>query len=348
MKVGVKKASLLAATLAAVVAVASCQAPAPPPPPPAPPPPPPTALSTDVVQAAANYRHYMRLATALAANFADGDQVQSELRAGESYEPHQLARGMVGYAAVLALQEPAFIAGVRQYSKDPAQRAEIVGRIFADPAYAGQMPGADAAAGAIIAHLTTDGAALNQAGVAIKQAAYDIQHQPWSLRPTADREGRLATAKSLSGASSSAVPEEASALLQAALSGQGGDAGVGPARPPYTEAVIRGLAIAALAVLGAAGDDHTTQIVQLMDEGVGPTCLNMSKLNLYQCLSVARPQYEDVFCLGQHGLMDTGRCVQKVVGTAPADVIETARPQGAIVTAAQTTAHKRRSHSRRK
>jgi hypothetical protein len=42
----------------------------------------------------------------------------------------------------------------------------------------------------------------------------------------------------------------------------------------------------------------------------------MSKLNLYQCLAVAKPHYEDVFCLGQHVMMDTGACLMKGVGMA--------------------------------
>jgi hypothetical protein len=43
-------------------------------------------------------------------------------------------------------------------------------------------------------------------------------------------------------------------------------------------------------------------------------CMNMSKLNLYQCLAVARPHYEDVFCLCQHAMMDTGRCMIRAAG----------------------------------
>jgi hypothetical protein len=35
----------------------------------------------------------------------------------------------------------------------------------------------------------------------------------------------------------------------------------------------------------------------------------MSKLNLFQCLAVAKPWYEDIFCIGQHGLKDTGECI---------------------------------------
>ncbi len=40
----------------------------------------------------------------------------------------------------------------------------------------------------------------------------------------------------------------------------------------------------------------------------------MSKLNLYQCLSVARPYYEDMFCLGLHVMSDTGQCVASEIG----------------------------------
>ena len=40
----------------------------------------------------------------------------------------------------------------------------------------------------------------------------------------------------------------------------------------------------------------------------------MSKLNLYQCLAVARPWYEDMFCLGVHAVTDTGECIAKAAG----------------------------------
>jgi len=40
----------------------------------------------------------------------------------------------------------------------------------------------------------------------------------------------------------------------------------------------------------------------------------MAKLNLYQCLAVSKPHYEDIFCLGQHILIDTGSCMVKWTG----------------------------------
>jgi hypothetical protein len=89
------------------------------------------------------------------------------------------------------------------------------------------------------------------------------------------------------------------------------------APPPYKPLVIRGLAVAALAALGYAGDDKLTLIDAVMAEPASAMCLNMSKLNLYQCLAVAKPHYEDVFCLGQHVLLDTGQCLMKYAGVTP-------------------------------
>ena len=48
----------------------------------------------------------------------------------------------------------------------------------------------------------------------------------------------------------------------------------------------------------------------------------MSKLNLYQCLAVSKPQYEDIFCLGQHSMIDIGNCVVKAAGSPTPAYIE--------------------------
>lgn len=335
------RAGAAAALGLSALLLAGCQAASPPPPPPAPapaPPPPPTTLSADVVHVAAAYQGYVRQATALTPGFTDPTQVRTELQASAAYEPRQLSRGVIAYGAILALQDPAFVAGVKQFSRDPGQRSEVASRIFADPAYAAVFPGADSAAGLIVAKLSADGAAMNRTGAAIKQAAYEIQHQPWSKQIIADREGRLAATKQISGVVMTGSSEDNAHLMQAALNGQGLEVTPGVAKPPYTEGVVRSLAIAALAVLGAAGEDHNAQISNLLDDQGDASCLSLSKLNLYQCLAVAKPHYEDVFCLGQHGLMDTGRCVQKVAGTAPVEMLEVDRRALAQAAAAQSTA----------
>jgi hypothetical protein len=305
-------------------------------------------LSSTVIQDAADYENYVRVASALPATFADGGQVQTEMQAAETYEPTQLARGAVAYSAVLALQDPTFVATIKDYAKNPEGRAQLVNLIYSNPSYAGQLNGAQSAATLIVTKLTADGDALTKAGAAIKQAAYDVQHQKWSKDAVNNPTGRLALAKELGAKPMTPADGEGAVLLQAAVSGSG--LSVTPAttavQPPYTEGVMRGLAIAALAVLGAAGDDNNAQVTALLDETNGPGCLNMAKLNHYQCLAVSRPHYEDMFCMGQHQLMDTGRCVQKIAGTAPPEVIETkvvAEPEH--VKPSKHAKHRKRHHA---
>jgi hypothetical protein len=190
-----------------------------------------------------------------------------------------------------------------------------------DPNYVAALPSASSAAGLVIATLNADSARVRGAGEMVKQFAYDVQHQSWSKKDITDPVGRLAYAKQLSNAPMTPIPEDVEELKGAVggsdskvtskamlVSGQ-------PSGPPYTPVVSRALAIAALAALGEGGDENDAQVESLLNESTGGFCLNMSKLNLYQCLAVAKPWYEDVFCLGQHVLIDTGQCVAKEVGT---------------------------------
>ena len=88
--------------------------------------------------------------------------------------------------------------------------------------------------------------------------------------------------------------------------------------------MAKGLALAALMVLGDADEAHLTRLSPLLlQDAKNADCLNMAKLNLFQCLSVAGPEYEDVFCLGEHAMTDTGQCVVRAAGApiVPAEVI---------------------------
>lgn len=319
---------LLFAAIALAAAVAGCaqEPPKPTPvalaPPPPPPPAPPVTLSARVVEAASVYRAYVRRVSQISPSFTTGPQVEDSLTSAEGYEAQQLARGMVAYGALAALQDPAFVSSVRTYAVDPDGRRALAERIVADPYYVAALPGAATAAGLVISTLNGDSARLRRAGELIKQFAYDVQRQPWSKRDVTDPQGRLARAKSASAAAMTPAPEDVEALKAAV---NGADPKVAPktlavsgeaSAPPYTPVVSRALAVAALAALGEGGDDHDAQVVALLSEPSGGFCLNMSKLNLYQCLAVARPWYEDVFCLGQHVLIDTSQCITKDAGVS--------------------------------
>lgn len=303
--------------------------------PPQAPPPPPVALSRMALEAASAYRTYVIRASQISPAFADGSAVSQSVSAGAAYEAKQFLRGSIAYGALVALQSPQFVAGVRTYAIDPVQRRDLAARLIRDPNYASALPSAANAAGLVSTALAMDASKVRRAGELVKQAAYDVQKQKWSKGEVAGRDARLASAKAVS-AQMIVPPTDDVDLLQRAVNGRD-SAGVsvlavesGAMSPPYTAVVNRALALAAIAALGEVSTPgNETALDALLDENASAFCYNMGKLNLYQCLSVAKPYYEDVFCLGQHILLDTAQCMAKAAGTPPPQALAVATPPGA-------------------
>ena len=304
---------LAMAALTLATLLASC---APPPPPPlvVQAPIPAVSLSSRVVELASAYRAYLDHASTISPAFNDGSAVADGVRIGASYEPQQLLRGAIAYGAVAALQDPEFVAGVRKFVADPDQRRTVAYQIMKDPAYAAGFAGSASAAGLVKRALGEDGRKLLEQGKQVKQAAYDVQHSAWSKADVIGRDSRLAQAKQLSTTPLRGDVAETSRLQMAVNGAAPMGLAAEPAGPPYTPVVVHSLAVAALAALGYADDASLGQVMPILSDPGSASCLNMSKLNLYQCLAVAKPHYEDVFCLGQHILMDTGQCLMKSSG----------------------------------
>jgi hypothetical protein len=189
-------------------------------------------------------------------------------------------------------------------------------QIMHDPAYVLGFKDVDGAAGLVVGALGEDGKRLLVEGRAVKQAAYDVQHYAWSKADVVGRPDRLALAKQLSATPIEGAPDITAKLTEAVGGADPLALSASEAAPPYSPLVVRSLAVAALAALGYADDASLAQVMPLTADPASAQCLNLSKLNLYQCLAVAKPHYEDVFCLGQHVLMDTGSCLLKGVGVA--------------------------------
>ncbi|MDO8297165.1 MAG: hypothetical protein Q7T19_12090 [Caulobacter sp.] len=330
--------ALVALAFAAALAGCAPDGPAPYTPPP-PPPPPPITLAPSLIQEASAWRGYMARANAISPAFKSGDDIQVSLRTAAAYEPKQFLRGAVAWAAIVALQDPTFVAELRKVAADPAQRIAMRDQLISNPNMATILPGAESAAGLILQALGAEGQRMVVNGRAVKQAAYDVQHSAWSKASVTDRDGRLIAAKSLS-----ATPMMGDAadvmLMQQASTGPMAATPLGltavSAPPPWSPLVVRGLTLAALAAIGEAGDANLAAITTLSAEPNAAYCLNMAKLNLYQCLAVSKPHYEDIFCMGQHILIDTGACVVKWSGaTMPPEPI---RPVVAPAPARRTTA----------
>nr|WP_314432054.1 hypothetical protein [uncultured Brevundimonas sp.] len=320
---------LSVAAIAAAAILAGCSTPEPEAPPPPPPvtPPPPVALNEGVAQAASVYVAFVREVGTIQAGFPDAESIQAAIRKGAAYEPGQLSRGMIAYGSILALQSPEYVAGVRQFASTPALRQDMIARIVADPAYAATLPGAEAAAGLITSTMGRDIASLTAIAEAVEGDAYTIQERRdprrrWAVQPVADRVGRLEGAKTLS-VSRLPSAEESARLFAAANSGSGLNLTPAQRGAPFTPAVVNSLAIAALAALGAAGDDARTNTDALSSESNNEFCLNMSKLMLFQCLAASRPSYEDMFCAGRHIVRDLAICTAQYTGPVPVQTTPT-------------------------
>jgi hypothetical protein len=241
--------------------------------------------------------------------------VAKDVRIGAAYEPSQFQEGAIAAAAVVALQDRAFVEGVRSaYAGDPSRADALAAQILANPAAVLNIEGSDTAAARASAALRRQGDRLLAVGARVKRASYEVQHEAWSKGDIAAPEARLAGAKSLSAARSAPPREETERLLKLVLAEEG-------AQPLLAErsaspVVVRALALAALAAMGEAGGPGGDKVVALLSEERQGECLKMAKLNLFQCLAVAGPHYEDLFCLGQHALMDTAQCVISASGVA--------------------------------
>ena len=55
----------------------------------------------------------------------------------------------------------------------------------------------------------------------------------------------------------------------------------------------------------------------LTSEPRSAMCVRMAKLNYHQCLASAGPHYEDIYCLGQHAMIDPGQCVIEATQAGP-------------------------------
>ena len=323
------------AAIAALSVLAACATPEPEPEPAPPPPPPPAVtLNEGVAQSASIYVAFMREAATIEAGFSSAEAIQAAIRKGASYEPAQLSRGLIAYGSILALQSPEFVEGVRTFAVDPTIRQEMVARIIADPAYAATLPGADAAAGLIVDAIGRDAATMLAIADAVEEDAYTIQgrgdpRRRWATVPVADRDVRLQGAKALSAVQMLPSAEESARLFAAAHAGSGLPVTPSRAGAPYTPAVVRSLALAALAALGAGGEDARANTEALTVEQNSEFCFNMSKLMLFQCLAASRPSYEDIFCVGRHVARDLAICTSQNIKTAPLVVSPTDVAAGA-------------------
>jgi hypothetical protein len=259
----------------------------------------------EVEAQAAAFESFMRKAGAIDPAFSGPAAVGQALQTGAGYDPKQLEAGMVAFAAVAALQDPAFVAGVRRQGRDAKAGRELERQLAARPDTALALPGADAAASRARAALFRQGAGLAEGGQKVKAASYTLQRQAWAKTKVSDAPGRLIRVKAVAKAVYRPTGDDQARLYRSvAETGARG----GAASP----VVARGVALAALTALGdgKAG-------AALLAEPKSGMCVRVAKLNFHQCLASAGPYYEDIYCLGQHAMIEPAQCVAAAAGAPP-------------------------------
>ncbi|HEX7761457.1 MAG TPA: hypothetical protein VF459_18265, partial [Caulobacteraceae bacterium] len=152
-------------------------------------------LAPRLLDAASAFDDYMTAAAQVRANFADGGQVAKVVDIASGYEPRQLEAGAIAYAALVALHDPFFVANVRAMNADPRALSE---QLISAPQSIMGLSGADRTAATVAAVLRARGGDVFGAGKAVKQSAYDVQHQAWSRGFVADPQAVLARVKASS------------------------------------------------------------------------------------------------------------------------------------------------------
>lgn len=269
-------------------------------------------LGQRVTDAASAYESYVRRAGAIDPAFSGAVSVQKAVKVSAAYHPVQLEEGIIAYAALVALRDQAFVDGVRAI-----QNPAFADALAAHPETVMQVRGAPEAAADVAGVLRAQGAVLIAEGKAITKAAYDIQLQAWSKSPETDPKGMLDGAKTSASETRVATTPSKEKLLASLVSAPQAAA---PSVAP-TPDVERGLALAALAILGKTGDGAEARYEALLHDASSEECLKMAKLNLNQCLAVAGPHYEDVYCAGRHAVSDTGKCVADAAASGSADAV---------------------------
>ncbi len=303
-----------------------------------PPPTPPSAPAQDALIAyAAFHADVSDLATRQITSAAELDAALDRVA---RHNRDALVRGWVSYGASVAAQSPEFVNGMREAASQFG-REQVVSVIATHKSYARRTSGGQHAMQAVLQSIMADSARIVGVADRYQDYSYQLQRQAWANAVAPAQSERLQRVRDLGqpGAFRPAVPISVAAQLAVtplsiqlgansaafggrhfwqAVSGAPVVVEVASQRPPPTQASVtrielidRMTSIAALQALNIA-DTAPAMVNELLSDPRSIECAEMARLQLQQCLSSARFQFENAFCLAQHGLRDVGVCMSSV------------------------------------
>jgi hypothetical protein len=150
-----------------------------------------------VGQGAALYRDYLADAEQIRDITLTSPQVINDVVARIARHPGQrLARASIAYGGLVAVQDAAFVAGVREtaafYGKDAMLRG-----LTLDARYVRSLKGGEGAARGVARAIRADAQALDAIALRYQMDAYGLQKQTWALARIPDVRQRVAAARAL-------------------------------------------------------------------------------------------------------------------------------------------------------
>jgi hypothetical protein len=249
-------------------------------------------------------------------------------------------RGWVAYGASVAAQSPEFVNGIREAAAQFG-RDQVVGVISTHKSYARGTSGGAQATQAVLNAIMADATRIASVADRYQDYSYQLQRQAWANAVAPAQGERLRRVRDLSqpGAFTPVLPPAMTSQLALAplsvrlgadstalggrhfwqaLSGAPVVVEVASRAPAPSQAaanrvelINRMTSVAALQALAIA-DSLPAMVSDYLNDPRSRDCLEMAQLQLQQCLSSARFQFENAFCLAQHGLRDVGACMSSV------------------------------------
>jgi hypothetical protein len=258
------------------------------------------------------------------------------------HNPTHLSRGLLAYGALTAAQSEPFVRTVRANEAFFGRERVVAGFVLSED-YARSLAGADDAERLIAAAFTADGNRVIRISEEFRLAAVEAQRARWGGLVAGRMAQRASALRALTDtAPMRMVPAELSARLAPAPGSAsprtdpaafGGAAfwdflrhapsvSIAAMTPPPTaptpSAGSQGrerdvntmLRLAGLYILGATNDPNVPVGDYLTKDQTTDSCLGMAQVQLQQCVSAARFNYEAAFCLAEQGMQNVGECLR--------------------------------------
>lgn len=293
---------------------------------------------SDLERKAADYVSYRTdVATVEATPFNSAKTTREAHKLLSTHESKELSTGWVAYAALVAADTPEFAEALEKEltakgkgkgKKGMSGKDAFLARLNDNPDYVMRMPGAQAAIQRVLATTAQDARRFAALGEAFKQQAYAMQRTAWGKSKIPAGSQRNAEAANY-GASR---PEVASPAMQPVTNGgvtapqltsldqawspSWGASAKGPASLEPNASVVMNRVMTLAARYGVGGV-NTAVVDAYAKNDRADQCLSMAKLTLKQCIAATRAPYEEAFCLGEHALNDTSRCIGWVAEAGP-------------------------------